>query len=411
MKKKNSLVVCLCLVLVVSLAAGCAPQATNTPAAPVPTEAAKPADNAPAAKEATGEPIKIGAVLPLSSSAGVSGNRVRNGMEFAMKEINDAGGIDGRPLEIIFEDTQASDPALAISAVEKLINQDQVCVIIGCYGSSASLAALPVCEKNGVAMLEPIATSPALTTGSEWIFRISSTNGIDAEMVGPYLPKMGFTKVAYLPVDNDWGLSVTKSYIPILEANGATTVTTLPIALGETNYLSQLTKIKNSGADSVIITQDVESCSTLIRQIVEAGMTDFKILSTSGNNASMVYKLIGEAGKDVYFVEYYAEPDMQGAQDNTKSKAFSEAFNAQFPDTKADYFVVQGVTAIEVIKEAVSAAGSTDRTAIRDALRNVKLDGLRGLIEFNEVGQSYGQVVLTQLHAGGTIDIVDYKNQ
>mgnify|MGYP000897560821 CR=1 FL=1 len=256
----------------------------------------------PETNEPTGEPIVIGAILPLSSSAGVSGNRVRSGMEAAVAAINADGGIDGRPVKIIFEDIEASDPQLAISAAEKLIHQDKVVSIVGCYGSSASLAVLPVCEENEIAMVEPVATSPLLTQGSEWVFRITSTNGIDAQAVGPYLPDMGFTKIAYLPVDNDWGLSVVNEYIPVLEAAGAETIDVLPVTIGETDYLSQLTKIKNSGANSVIITQDIESNATLIRQIKEAGMEDFNILSTSGNNSSMIHKLIGEVADDTYYV-------------------------------------------------------------------------------------------------------------
>lgn len=356
------------------------------------------------------ESIKIGAILPLSSSAGVSGARIRAGMEFAAAEINEAGGIGGKQVEIIFEDIGASDPALAISAAEKLIHQDDVSIIVGCYGSSASLAVLPICEENEIVMLEPIATSAALTSGSEWIFRISSTNSIDAEMLGQYLPALGFNKIAYLPVDNDWGVSVTDSYIPILEAAGAETVLTMPITIGETNYLSQLTKIKASGADSIIITQDVEACATLIRQIKEAGMDDFTILSTSGNNASMVYSLIGEAGTGCYFVEYYAEYGMEGGGDSPENQAFTEAFEKANSDTAADYFVVQGYTAVQVIAQAVEAAGSSGRTEIRDAMAEIRYEGLRGTIEFDEVGQSHGDVILTRLKEGGTVEVIDYQN-
>lgn len=353
-------------------------------------------------------PIKIGAVLPLSSSAGLNGAKIRKGMEFAAKNINDAGGINGAQIELIFEDIEASDPSLALSAAEKLINQDNVNIIVGCYGSSASLAVLPVCEEYGVVMLEPVATSAALTTGSEWIFRISSTNTIDAERVGAYLPKFGFNKIAYLPVDNDWGASVVKSYIPVLEGAGAETVLQMPITIGETNYLSQLTKIENSGADSIIITQDIESNATLIRQIVEAGMDDFTILSTSGNNASMVYSLIGDAAAGCYFVEYYQEMAMEGAEASAANKAFATAFEAAVKDTPADYFVVQGYSAVSIIEEAIKSAGSADRTAIRDAMKTVKWEGPRGVIEFDEVGQSHGDVVLTQLQAGGVVKVIDY---
>ncbi|MDL2213947.1 ABC transporter substrate-binding protein [Clostridia bacterium OttesenSCG-928-O13] len=414
MKRGRFLALALSVLLLVSLLAACGGGTSSSAGTPAAGGSASTPPAVGGSSEAGGdaggevytESIKIGAVLPLSSSAGVSGNRVRKGMEFAADKLNAAGAN----IEIIFEDIQSSDPALAISAVEKLIHQDNVSIIVGCYGSSASLAALPVCEENEVVMLEPIATSPAITSGSEWVFRLSSTNGIDAEMVGPYLPKFGFNNVAYMPVDNDWGLSVTQNYIPILEEAGATTVTTEGVIIGEGNYLTQLTKIKNSGADSVIITQDVESCSTLIRQMVESDMGDFKILSTSGNNASMVQSLIGEAANNVYFVEYYAEEGMVGGTPNPKNEAFAKEWAAAVSDTVLDYFVVEGVSAVEIIHQAALEAGSADRTAIRDTMRTIKYDGLRGVIEFDENGQSHGDVILTQIQEDGTIKIIDYAN-
>lgn len=375
-----------------------------------PESAKKPEGSESAAPAPAGEPIIIGAVLPLSSSAGVSGNRVRSGMEAAAAAINADGGIDGRPIKIIFEDIESSDPQLAISAAEKLIHQDKAVSIVGCYGSSASLAVLPICEENEIAMVEPVATSPLLTSGSKWIFRVTSTNGIDAEAVGPYLPAMGFTKIAYLPVDNDWGLSVIKGYIPVLEAAGAETIEVLPVTIGETDYLAQLTKIKNSGANSIIITQDIESNATLIRQIREAGMDDFKILSTSGNNASMIYKLIGDIADDTYYVEYYAEPEMKGATNAERGREFADYFATIDPDTPVDFYVITGYNAVMVLNEAIRDAGSTDRVAIRDALQKVEYDSVRGTIAFDEFGQSHGDVILTHLHGDGSIDVVDYKN-
>ena len=358
------------------------------------------------ASAATGEPIKIGAVLPLSSAAAITGSHIRIGIETVMDQVNKAGGIKGRPIQVIFEDIQASDPALALSAVEKLINSDKVVLIIGCYGSSASLAALPKCEKAQIPMVEPNATSPALTTGSQWIFRLPSTNAIDAEKVAPLLPSLGFTKVAYLPVDNDWGLSVTKAYIPKLEAAGAKTICTEAIALGETNYLSQLTKIKNSGADSMIITQDADTSATLLKQIVEAGMSNFKVLCTSGNSSMTAYDLAGDATANTYFVEYFAQYGMKGAGDNPDIKALDEFMKKNHPDTAADYPVAAGINAANVVVDALKRAASYDGVTLRDTLRQTNISGLRGQITFDKNGQAAGEVYLTQLKAGGEVNVI-----
>ena len=239
--KKKVLSIIMTSLLAVSMIVGCgAAESSDGGGAEAETqeEEAAPAEEAEPeeAAEPAGEAVKIGAILPLSSSAGINGDKIRKGMEYAAEILNNDGGMDGHPIELYFEDIESSDPSLALSAAEKLINQDNVNIIVGCYGSSASLAVLPVCEEAGIVMLEPVATSALLTQGSEWIFRISSTNTIDAEKVGEYLPKFGFNKIAYLPVDNDWGASVVNSYVPILEGAGSETTLTMPITIGETNH-------------------------------------------------------------------------------------------------------------------------------------------------------------------------------
>lgn len=406
MSKNKIFALLMVSIMLISMIAGCAQPSAATPAPGAPAESGSAAE-APAAESpvASGEPIVVGAILPLTGSASLMGSCVRQGMEQRMASINASGGIMGRPLQIIFEDIQASDPALALSAAEKLIHQDGAVAIFGCYGSSASLAVLPVCEENQIPMVEPIATSPALTTGSEWICRISSTNAIDAEIVGKTLYDIGFTKIAYLPVDNDWGLSVSNCYIPVMEALGAETVSITPITIGETNYLSQLTNLKNSGANSVIITQDIESACTLVRQMVEAGITDMKILQSSGNTSFNAYDLIGDLSANSYFVEYYE-------QYGYNSDRASRAENKEFYDLsvsaggRGDYSTAQGFLCVDILADAIERAQSTEGPVLRDALRATDRDGLRGHVTFDEFGQFRGDVILTQLTAGGATNII-----
>lgn len=420
MTNKRILSAILIMALLVSLA-GCAnnaaPPAQEQPASSQPEAAAPAAQEEEPTEEIaapSGEPIKVGVILPLSSAAGTAGGRKRDGVLVAAKQINAKGGILGRPVEVIAEDVGASDPALALSAAEKLIHQDKVVCIIGCQVSSCSLVVLQACEQNGVPMIEPGATSPSITSGSEWICRISSTNQIDAELLGQDLYDLGFTNVAYMPVDSDWGISVMDNYKPVLEALGATTALVEPIATAETNYLAQITKIKNSGADSIIITQDNEGLAIVLRQLAEAGMMngDYKVLSTSGNSSEITWGLAPGASAGAYFVEYYAAVDMIGGNaDSAENVAFTEDFLANNPGTPCDYHVIQGLISLEILAEAIERLGSVDDLSkIRDELRNTNYESLRGNISFDELGQARADVLLTTLNKDGKTEILKRVN-
>ncbi|HXJ77221.1 MAG TPA: ABC transporter substrate-binding protein, partial [Candidatus Methylomirabilis sp.] len=119
-----------------------------------------------------GDPIKIGVIEPLSGSVAASGNYVRMGAEIARDWINARGGVLGRPVALLIEDNK-SDPKEAATAAEKLIVRDKVPVIMGAWGSSMTLAAMPKLEEYGVPMVVETSSASTITKrGNPWIFRI-----------------------------------------------------------------------------------------------------------------------------------------------------------------------------------------------------------------------------------------------
>jgi branched-chain amino acid transport system substrate-binding protein len=422
MKKpmKKKLLIMLGLMLIVSLVAACAQtsptevqeQAEAEPMEEVVEEAPaeeEPVEEAPVADECPleGGVLKIGMIQPVSGAAAATANKVISGATLAIEEINEAGGALGCEVELVIEDSQA-DAAVAVSAYEKLVNQDKVEAIIGAYHSHASLAVRPLLSENEVPMLTVIATSPAVTADNDgWMFRISSTNEIDAEVaVDAYWDTLGFEKWGFLPVNNDWGKSVPTGYEPVINEHGGTIELIEPLEQGAANFLPQLTKVRSSEADTVAATIDIESLATLAKQAYEAGMTDqYKWIVTSGNSPPELLDVLGdtpEAAEGYLFTAYYRLPEMEGG-DTPQNIAFAEAFEARFPDLPVNYSSAQGYQGAYIMVEAINRAGVYDGSAIRDALTETDYQGVTGHLVFNEDGQAFPEVHFQQIKDGEII--------
>src|SRR3989449_4782821 len=167
-------------------------------------------------------PIKIGVIEPLSGPVAASGNYVRMGAEIARDWINARGGVGGRKVELRIEDNK-SDPKEAASAAEKLIVRDRVPAIMGAWGSSMTLAAMPKLEEYGVPMVVETSSAATITKrGNPWIFRISPPSEMEALGLEPYVDRLGVKRVDFLAVNTDWGRGSISAFGDMLKKKGAT---------------------------------------------------------------------------------------------------------------------------------------------------------------------------------------------
>ena len=158
------------------------------------------------------EPIKIGVVLPLTGDLSSMGEPAKDAVEFALEEINNAGGINGRKLEAIFENGKC-DGAASISAVQKLINVDKVSAIIGEICSGATIAMAPIVEKNKVPLISPCSSNPDITNMGDYIFRVYPSDSLQGKYMAEYVKNvLNYSKVAVLYVNNDWGKGVAEVF-------------------------------------------------------------------------------------------------------------------------------------------------------------------------------------------------------
>ena len=239
------------------------------------------------------QPIKIGAINPYSGPLALYGTEVTRGYELAVDQINAAGGVLGRKIQLIVEDNK-SNPTEAVATAEKLIGKDKVPVMMGAWSSTLTLAVMPKLMEYGVPMLVETSSSGKITTsGNPWIFRISPTSEMEAKAFGSMTKKMGIKKADFLSTNNDFGLGSAKEFSEMLKGQGVQVGVMETMDPKATDFSAQLAKIKASGSDTLFVTTAVEQITLILKQAKEQQLKA-RIITTGGSNSPD--QLIEQAG-------------------------------------------------------------------------------------------------------------------
>src|SRR5574341_656139 len=240
------------------------------------------------------EPIKIGVIQPLSGPVAASGNFVAQGARIGADWVNEKGGVLGRKIQLVIEDNK-SDPKEAVTAAEKLIVRDKVPAIIGAWGSSMTLAAMPVIAKHGVPLLVETSSSSKITkSGNPWVFRISPPSEMESAGLEKVFAKdLAIKNADFLAVNTDWGRGAVVAFGDTMKKYGGKLHAVEYLDQAATDMYAQLTKIKNSPADWILVTTDVGQIALILKQAAELGIKKH-ILTTGGSSAPN--KLITLAG-------------------------------------------------------------------------------------------------------------------
>lgn len=217
-------------------------------------------------------PVKIGVIVPLSGEAASYGESGRAGALLAQKEINDAGGINGRQVELVFEDDTCSPTG--VNAMQKLVNVDQVDAIMGPVCSAVAGAAIPVAREAGVPTIMIGASAPGLAGGSDSIFSGYASDAFQGKFAAEYVYNtLGKRKVAILWVNNDWGTGIRGVFAKRFAELGGQVVFDEGVAQSATDMRSQVAKIKSATPDVVYMPLYPAGAVIAVKQLKEAGVS------------------------------------------------------------------------------------------------------------------------------------------
>jgi len=352
-------------------------------------------------------PIKIGVIQPLSGPVAASGNYVRMGAEIARDWINARGGISGRKVELVIEDNK-SDPKEAASAAEKLIVRDRVPAIMGAWGSSMTLAAMPKLEEYGVPMVVETSSAASITKrGNPWIFRISPPSEMEALGLERYVDKLGVKRADFLAVNTDWGRGAVGAFGDMLRKKGAAVGAAEFMDQAATDMNAQITKIKATGGDTLFLTTAVEQITLVMKQAQEQRLGR-KLITTGGSSSpTQLIKQAGAAAEGSYHIVFFMPWFPEAMPDGRLAKAFVDEWGKRGHPFEGLTEGFRGHDGIATIAEAVRLAGKDEPKAIREALWKVSLMGVNGPIKFEkdgpagkESGQSKPSIFVVQVKNG-----------
>jgi branched-chain amino acid transport system substrate-binding protein len=332
------------------------------------------------------ETIKIGVTQPLTGAFAASGNYVAQGAKIAEEEINQAGGVLGKKIQLIIEDNK-SNPTEAVSTVEKLITKDKVPVLIGAWSSTLTLAVMPKLEEYKVPMIVETSSSGKITTsGNPYIFRISPTSAMEAKSFQPLVGKMGIKKASFLYTNNDFGIGSANEYSNMLKANGVTIGAMETMDPKATDFSAQLAKIKASGSDSLFVTTAVEQLTLILKQAKEQQL-NVRIISCGGSNSpDQLIEQAGDAANGTFHTAFFPPWFPEVTKNPEVSKRYMDGWKKRGHNVGGLTEGFRGFDGVYVAVAAIKAAGKAEPEAIRAALWGVTVKGIYGDIHFNKEG-------------------------
>jgi len=344
------------------------------------------------------ETIKIGVTQPLTGAFAASGNYVAQGTKIAEEEINNAGGVLGKKIQLVIEDNK-SNPTEAVTTVEKLIGQDKVPLLIGAWSSTLTLAVMPKLEEYKVPMIVETSSSGKITTsGNPYVFRISPTSEMEAKAFQPLVKQMGIKKADFLNTNNDFGIGSADEFSKMLKANGVEVGVRETMDPAATDFSAQLAKIKASGGDTLFVTTAVEQLTLILKQAKEQQLK-VRVVSCGGSNSpDQIIAQAGAAAEGSFHTTFFPPwfPDVTTNPD--VSKRYMDGWKKRGFNVGGLTEGYRGYDAVYVAVAAIKAAGKADPEAIRKALWDVQVKGVYGNIHFNKqgpAGKESGQNVPT----------------
>lgn len=328
----------------------------------------------------TDEPIKIGFIGPLTGDAGFLGSDELNAVNLALEKLE--GKINDREVEIIPEDGKCSGKDAA-TAAQKLVNVDNVSIILGGICSSETLGAAPITEKEKVILHSAFSSSPDISDAGEYIFRSVMS---DIEIARPLLPKIAeHKKLAMITENTDYSQGIRKDFIPELEQMGVEIVADEVFAPKEKDFKTHLAKIKSADPDALFINVGTgpTPAKTIIKQIGELGI-DVQIYGNyiigSGDILDNAETILEGA---IFFDAPILDPD------NSQAQEFISEYKEKYGEPYSEWEVAARYDSVFIIKNAIESCGRMNTSCIKRYLYNMEpYEGTVGTYNFDEKGDN-----------------------
>lgn len=321
--------------------------------------------------------IKIGQVSALSGASAQSGEAITRGLQIAIDEINEAGGLlDGRMLELVQRDDE-SKPPKGLLAARELIFNEKAAALIGGIDSPVSMAIVPLANQEKVPFMGVWAAATNITRNNanpNYVFRVSASDElVDVKLLDYAHKKFGATKIGLMLVNNPWGESNQAGLEAADKANDDFEIVGIEkFETADVDMTAQLTRLKDAGAEAVVLVVTAPPGAQMMKSRERMGW-QVPVVSHWGISGGRFPELAGATAGDAHFVQTYSffgeqKPVGQKVLDTLKSK-----YSVSGPeDVFSPIGTANAYDAMHILAMGIEQAGSTDGDAIREALENLE---------------------------------------
>ena len=340
-----------------------------------------------------GGPIKVGVYGDLTGQTSSFGQSTRNGAQMAADEINAAGGINGRQIQLVVEDDQG-EPGKAATVVAKLINQDQVRALIGEVASSNSIAAAPNAQEAKVPMISPSSTNPKVTQIGDYIFRVCFIDPFQGEVMAKFAANTLKAKRAAILFDSnsDYSKGLVQFFKQSFTKLGGQIVTEKAYGQRDRDFTGQLTAIRDTNPDVIYVPGYYQEVGVIAKQTKQLGIKA-PLLGGDGWDSPQLWDLGGDALNGSYISNHYSVDDPTPVIQD-----FVKRFKAKFNGTAPDALAALAYDAMMVLADSIKRAGGTECVALRNAIAQTNnLKGITGVISLNAERNAVKPAVVLEL--------------
>lgn len=311
--------------------------------------------------------IKIGEYASLTGKEAGFGQTSHHGVILAIEEINAAGGVLGKKLELAFEDNQTKSGESA-TAVKKLISRDKVVALIGEVSSGRSLEAAPIAQAAKIPMIAPAATNPEVTKKGDYIFRVCFIDPFQGTVMAKFaLEDMKVKKVAIISsVSNAYSVGLSKFFRDTFTQGGGSVAVEQRYSEGDKDFRAQLTAVKAAGVEAVFVPGYYTESALIVRQARELGLT-IPFFGGDGWEDEQLLKIGGEALNGCFYSTHFSAENTDPAVAKFVAN-YKKRWNGEVPGA----FSALGYDAVYVLADAIKRADTTEGARLRDALAATK---------------------------------------
>ena len=319
------------------------------------------------------DPIKIGSVLSVTGPAAFLGDPELKTLQMYVDDINKKGGVIGRTLQLVHYD-DGSDASKANGFVKRLIEDDNVDVLVGGTTTGSTMSMVPIAEKANIPFISLAGAVVIIEPVKKWVFKMPHTDRMAAEKVFEDMKKRGISKVALLSESSGFGNSGKKETEGVAAKYGITLVANESYGPKDTDMSPQLTKIRTSpGVQAVFVFGLGQGPAIVTKNYKQLGL-DLPLYHAHGVASDEFIKLAGPAAEGVRLpAAGLLVADKLAANDPQKAVAlaYSKAYSAQWK-TEVSTFGGHAYDGLMVAVDAIKRANSTDKAKVRDAIEATK---------------------------------------